>query len=57
VAGEEERDVGATSHRWATPTGAPCPRSLGVDGDVVASGDCHGCGFCLLVGGLLEPVA
>ena len=39
----------ATASRWATPTGAPCPRSLGVDGTIVGCADCHGCGYCMLL--------
>ena len=40
--------------RWRTPTGDPCPRSQHVDGRVEGGGDCHGCGFCLLLAGLVE---
>jgi hypothetical protein len=40
--------------RWVTPTGAPCPRSQRADGSTVGSGDCHGCGFCLLLAGLVD---
>ena len=43
--------------RWATPTGDPCPRSQHLDGRVDGGGDCHGCGFCLLLAGLVEPGA
>jgi hypothetical protein len=43
------------SPRWNTPTGDPCPRSVGWDGSIVGTGDCHGCGFCLLIAGLVEP--
>lgn len=39
--------------RHATPTGEPCPRSVRVDGSVDGSGDCHGCGACLLGTGLV----
>jgi hypothetical protein len=35
--------------RFATPTGGPCPRSVATNGDVTATADCHGCGFCLLL--------
>lgn len=35
--------------RYATPTGAPCPRSLRIDGTVEGSGDCGACGCCLLL--------
>jgi hypothetical protein len=35
--------------RYATPTGAPCVRVVQVDGTVSGSGDCVGCGFCLLL--------
>jgi hypothetical protein len=42
--------------RWRTPTGDPCPRSQHLDGRVDSGGgDCHGCGFCLLLAGLMEP--
>lgn len=41
-------------HRYATPTGAPCPRVVRVDGTVLGSGACLGCGTCLLFGGLVE---
>lgn len=39
--------------RHGTPTGAPCPRTLRVDGRVEGSGDCLGCGACLLGTGLV----
>ena len=35
--------------RWATPTGQPCPRAVKQDGTIEGSGDCLGCGFCLLI--------
>jgi hypothetical protein len=35
--------------RWATPTGEPCPRVKRLDGTIEGSGDCVGCGFCLLL--------
>jgi hypothetical protein len=41
-------------HRWRTPTGEPCPRTRRLDGGVEGSGDCLGCGLCLLFGGLVE---
>jgi hypothetical protein len=46
-------------HRpWQTPTGDPCPRTLRIDGTVDTTGDCLGCGFCLLIAGLVElPLA
>jgi hypothetical protein len=34
---------------YATPTGAPCPRCVRVDGSVEGSGDCLGCGYCLIM--------
>jgi hypothetical protein len=34
---------------YATPTGAPCPRCVRVDGTVEGSGDCLGCGYCVIV--------
>lgn len=40
--------------RWCTPTGAPCPRSRRLDGGIEGTGDCHGCGICLLLGGLVD---
>ena len=39
----------ADAPRYATPTKACCPRALRVDGSVEGSGDCLGCGFCLLI--------
>jgi hypothetical protein len=51
---DEPRAVGA---RWATPTGACCPRALDVHGNVVGAGDCCGCGFCLLLAGLIDDEA
>ncbi len=50
-------DSKGEKHRWATPTGDPCPRSLHLDGRVDGGGDCHGCGFCLLLAGLVELVS
>ncbi len=41
------------SQRYQTWNGEPCPRYLRVDGTVVGSGDCLGCGTCLLGSGLL----
>ncbi len=49
-------DSSRDKHRWATPTGDPCPRSQHMDGRVEGGGDCHGCGFCLLLAGLVELV-
>jgi hypothetical protein len=43
--------------RYLTPTGDPCPRVVRVDGTVLGSGDCLGCGTCLLFGGLLDASA
>jgi hypothetical protein len=43
--------------RWSTPTGDPCPRTLRVDGSVVGTGDCTGCGFCLLLAALVDAPA
>jgi hypothetical protein len=40
--------------RWGTPTGDPCPRSVYLDGRVAGTGDCQGCGFCLLLAGLVD---
>lgn len=36
-----------------TATGEPCPRSVRTDGTVSGSGDCVGCGTCLLGSGLV----
>ncbi len=47
-------DSDTEKRRWRTPTGDPCPRSQHMDGRVEGSGDCHGCGFCLLLAGLVE---
>lgn len=47
----------ATSPRYATPTGAPCPRAVRVDGSVDGTGACFGCGTCLLFGGLVDVLA
>jgi hypothetical protein len=41
------------SKRYQTWNGEPCPRHVRVDGTVVGSGDCLGCGTCLLGSGLL----
>jgi hypothetical protein len=41
-------------HRYATPTGSPCPRTVRADGSVDGSGACLGCGLCLLFGGLFD---
>ena len=46
---EAEPAADAGNGRYQTPTGAPCPRSLGLDGTIAGSGDCHGCGYCLLL--------
>lgn len=50
-------DAGVGHDRYATPTGAPCPRCLRIDGTVEGSGSCTGCGTCLLAGGLLDDPA
>jgi hypothetical protein len=42
---------------YATPTGAPCPRTVREDGSVEGTGACLGCGMCLLFGGLVDRVA
>ena len=47
-------DSDTEKRRWHTPTGDPCPRSQHLDGRVDSGGDCHGCGFCLLLAGLVE---
>lgn len=39
--------------RYGTLTGEPCPRTVRVDGDVEGTGDCLGCGACLLGTGLV----
>jgi hypothetical protein len=44
-------DPGA--HRYPTPTGEPCPRTVRVDGTVEGTGGCTGCGCCLLGSGLV----
>ena len=49
-------DVEGNRHRYATPTGGPCPRYLRVDGTVQGSGACVGCGTCLQFGGLVEDL-
>jgi hypothetical protein len=41
-------------HRYATPTGDPCPRTVHVDGTIENDGNCQSCGMCLLFGGLVE---
>jgi hypothetical protein len=43
--------------RYDTPTGEPCPRVVCVDGSVVGSGSCLGCGVCMLFAGLLDDEA
>jgi hypothetical protein len=40
--------------QWRTPTGDPCPRTQRLDGTVDGAGDCHSCGFCLLLAGLID---
>ena len=46
-------DHQSAPRRFGTPTGAPCPRTVRLDGAVEGSGDCHGCGACLLDTGLV----
>jgi hypothetical protein len=41
--------------RFATPTGAPCPRAVTIDGRVEGSGACCACGMCLLLADLAWP--
>jgi hypothetical protein len=42
-------------HRYPTPTGDPCPRTVRVDGTIELGGNCMSCGTCLLFGHLLDP--
>ena len=42
---------------YATPNGCACPRTVRVDGTVEGSGDCLGCGVCMLFAGLLDREA
>jgi len=42
-------------YRYPTPTGAPCPRTIRVDGTIERGGNCQSCGTCLLFGELVEP--
>lgn len=39
------------ARRYATPTGAPCPFTVRLDGAVEGDGACRGCGTCLLGAG------
>jgi hypothetical protein len=48
-------DADDANRRWRTPTGEPCPRALTVDGRLDGPADCHGCGCCLLLAGLVDP--
>ena len=41
-------------HRYATPTGEPCPRTIRVDGTIENGGNCQSCGTCLLYSGLID---
>lgn len=41
------------TERYQTWNGEPCPRHVRVDGTVTGSGDCLGCGTCLLGSGLV----
>jgi hypothetical protein len=52
----DDHAVSQPEHDWhyATPTGAPCPRTVREDGSVQGSGACLGCGMCLLFGGFVE---
>jgi hypothetical protein len=43
-------------HRYPTPTGEPCPRTIRVDGTIENDGNCQSCGTCLLYGGLVDGV-
>jgi len=47
-------DADRPQRRWMTQTGDPCPRSLRLDGRVEGTGDCHGCGCCILSTGLVD---
>jgi hypothetical protein len=38
-----------------TPTGAPCPRAVRVDGTLEGGGHCVSCGCCLLLVDLAWP--
>jgi len=49
-----DTDSAGERRRWGTPTGDPCPRSQHLDGRVEGTADCHGCGFCLLLAGLVD---
>jgi hypothetical protein len=42
--------------RFATPTGAPCPRTVRLDGAIDGDGACHACGMGLACP-LLDPWA
>lgn len=42
-------------HRYPTPTGDPCPRTVRIDGTIELGGNCQGCGTCLLFGHLTDP--
>jgi len=41
-------------HRYPTPTGEPCPRTVHVDGTIENNGNCQSCGTCLLFGGMVD---
>ena len=47
MAHDDPRTTSATQHRYATPTGRPCPRVVRLDGTIEGGGDCLGCGNCL----------
>lgn len=44
---------GVAPLRYGPPTGEPCPRTVRFDGGVDGTGDCLGCGTCLLGTGLV----
>ncbi|HSP03772.1 MAG TPA: hypothetical protein VLR27_09740 [Acidimicrobiales bacterium] len=47
------REQDGPPKRYQTWNGEPCPRYVRIDGTVVGSGDCLGCGTCLLGSGLV----
>jgi hypothetical protein len=47
MAHDDPRIASANQHRYATPTGRPCPRVVRLDGTIEGEGDCLGCGNCL----------
>lgn len=46
-------EAAVAPRRHGTPTGEPCPRTVRVDGGIEGTGDCLGCGACLLGTGLV----